>query len=92
MSEVIQENSGFTSEGSSDYRPSLYADNLRTKELGDESIWTDEILAQRAQEYNTFLNRTDLMPRARADAERFTSHMLHEMLYRLRESLEPRHG
>lgn len=92
MSEVVKESSGFTSEGFSDIRPSLYADNMRTRELGDETIWTDKILAERAQEYNTFLNRTDLMPRARSDAERFSSHMLQEMLYRLRESLEPRNG
>lgn len=92
MSEVVIENSGFCTEGFADIRPALYADNARVKEFSDEMMWTNDRLTQRAEEYDTFLKRTDLMPRARADAERVNAHLLFEMMYRLSESLENRYA
>jgi hypothetical protein len=70
--------SEFSTEGFESF-PSLYADNKRTAELSE---WTIQMLEERASQYVAFLQRDDLMPRAKAQADRMLDHMLFELQYR----------
>lgn len=79
MSETIEQ-SVFTG-GGFEYRPSLYADNKLVSELSD-ARFTDDVLMSKAEEYREFLQHPDLMPRARAEAERVQQHLLFEVMYR----------
>lgn len=61
--------------------PALYFDNQRTGEFSDEDTWSDEIIADRVNEYTHFLHG-DAMPRARQQAERILTHLAFEQMYR----------
>jgi len=70
--------SEFSTEGFESF-PSLYADNKRIAELSE---WTIPMLEERASQYAAFLQRDDLMPRAKAQADRMLDHVLFELTYR----------
>lgn len=72
------ETSGFTSSGYESF-PSLHVDN---KLVAEFSSWPIENLEHRVNEYTAFLQRPDLMPRAREQAERVREHILFELAYR----------
>ena len=78
MSEQIRETAAFAGEGF-DAFPSLYADN---KLVGEFSAWDRDVLDQRIRDYERFLQKDDLMPRARSEAERIVGHLVFEVMYR----------
>lgn len=69
---------GFVGEGVFESFPNLYADNQQVAEL---SMWPPAALQHKLGEYATFLARDDIMPRARAQAERFMTHLNFELKY-----------
>lgn len=72
------ETSPFASEGFETF-PSLYADN---KQVQAYSELATEILERKANEYAAFLEKDDLMPRARQTATRILDHITFELAYR----------
>ena len=68
----------FTTEGYESF-PSLYQDTQRLHEVGE---WPYDVLENRVNEYGAFLTRQDLMPRAKATANRLLDHYLFELAYR----------
>lgn len=83
-------NSGFTSEGYEEF-PSLYSDGELIHELGGyvlnkdndpEPRITDGRLNEWVGQYHKFLQRNDLMPRAKDQANHHMRHLLFERAYR----------
>lgn len=70
--------SDFTSEGFTPF-PDCYHDNLRVATF---SGLTDKGLDHYVSEYGQFLQRTDIMVRARVAGERVLDHLLFELGYR----------
>jgi len=70
--------SDFTTEGFAPF-PNTYEDNLRVASF---SALTDAGLDHKVNEYGRFLQRTDLMQRARTAGERVLDHLLFELAYR----------
>lgn len=70
--------SEFTGNGFETF-PSIHVDNKRVAEFSE---WTTPVLEEHTSQYAAFLQRDDLMPRARAQAERVLDHLLFELAYR----------
>jgi len=70
--------SGFTSEGFESF-PNTYMDN---KHISGISTMPDSVLERKTYEYGAFLQRTDIMDRARAIGDRILNHLLFELAYR----------
>jgi len=70
--------SDFNGEGFASF-PNTYEDN---KAAGIFSDWPQDVLEARVTEYGAFLQRTDLMPRAQATANRVMEHLLFELAWR----------
>lgn len=70
--------SGFTTEGYESF-PSLYHDSER---IHDITNWTPKMLNDRVTEYTEFLQRDELMPRARQTATRLLGQMAYELTCR----------
>lgn len=70
--------SEFASEGHESF-PNIYQDYEQAHEF---SLWPTEALQERLQEYSAFLQRKDLMPRARDYSERLIGHLVFELLWR----------
>lgn len=64
-----------------DYRPfpNVYSDNER---IGQCSEWSDQIIEDRVTVYWLFLERDDIMPRARIAGQRVLAHLGFEIDYR----------
>ena len=71
--------SDFTGDGF-EGMPNIYGDNQQVRDFPD---WAPDVLEARIATYNAFLRRTDLMPRAKAGAERVVRHALFELSWRL---------
>ncbi|HET8708969.1 MAG TPA: hypothetical protein VFL85_01670 [Candidatus Saccharimonadales bacterium] len=74
----MSENSGFTSEGHRSFANS-YEDNKR---VGEFSSLNDAALEYKVREYEEFVTRDDIMPRARTAASRILNHLGFEIGYR----------
>lgn len=72
------EDSGFTTEGHESF-PNIHSDYEQVHEF---SLWPQEALEERFTEYSSFLERKDLMPRAREYAGRVAAHLVFELMYR----------
>lgn len=59
--------------------PDCYHDNLRVSSFSELSL---EALDYMVDEYGDFMQRTDIMPRARAAGNRILDHLLFEYGYR----------
>lgn len=59
--------------------PNLYADD---KLVGEFSLLDRKIIELKLSEYTVFLQRTDIMERARGTAERVRDHLIFELAYR----------
>lgn len=71
---------GFTSAGRSEGRfPSVYADSLQSALF---SRWEQPILEERHLDYTQYLERDDVSPRSRAEAEQILGHLVFELAYR----------
>jgi hypothetical protein len=70
--------SDFTTEGFESF-PNIYVDNLQTHEF---STWNRAVLEARVMQYGTFLQQSDLMPRAKEGANRVMDHLLFELAWR----------
>ena len=70
--------SDFTGDGF-EGMPSIYQDNLQVRLF---STWERQVLEDRVTEYGHFLQREDLMPRARQGADRVMTHALFELAFR----------
>ena len=74
------ETDGFTSGGRNEGRfPSIYADS---QIVGEFSLWEQRLLEERHNDYNSYLEREDISPRSRAEAERVLGHLSFELAYR----------
>lgn len=82
----METSSGFTGEGFKPF-PNTHSDNQRISELADPAAWTDEMIENKLAEYYQFLDRTDIMPRARKLGGRIISHLNFEMDHRYDEEL-----
>lgn len=74
----MSETDGFTSAGRERF-PSIYSD---LQQIGDYATWPREALDSRISEYQEFLKRDDLMPRAIEGAQRLLTHLGFEVCYR----------
>lgn len=70
--------SDFTGTGFDTF-PSLYSDLTWIHDLADERLIPREVLERKVGEYVTFLNRDDLMPRAKKTANYILDHMIFEL-------------
>ena len=70
--------SGFDREGLMPF-PNTYEDN---EEVGKFSLLDDRSLLAKHRDYQTFLSRDDIMPRATMAANRVLSHLIFEENYR----------
>lgn len=66
-------------EGGFESFPSLYADGLQVSEF---SAWSRTTLEERVTEYDHFLQRPDIMPRAQSEASRIMGHLVFELTWR----------
>lgn len=76
--EQLENLSAFTGNGFTSF-PNTYEDNKR---VGEFSTLTDEALANKTNMYGEFMQREDLMPRARKTGERILNHLIQELAYR----------
>ena len=70
--------SEFTS-GAREHFPHLYADE---QHIDSVATWPREALDKKISEYQEFIQREDLMPRAQETARRLLTHMGFEVCYR----------
>ena len=73
-----EEGSAFTGEGFKPF-PNTYEDN---KHIGEVFEWSDERLQNKHAEYSEFLERDDIMARARTLGARVLRHLDFEMSFR----------
>lgn len=71
--------SDFSGDGFTSF-PNIYEDNKRVSEF---SGLEQPVLERKLGEYTLFLQRNDLMPRARATGERILNHLIFEQTWRL---------
>lgn len=74
----MSETSTFTGEGFKPF-PNTHSDNQRISELADPALWTDEMIENKLAEYYQFMDRPDIMRRARSIGERIIRHLSFEM-------------
>lgn len=70
--------SDFSSAGR-DVFPNLYGDAMQIHDLVE---WPKEAIEDRIRDYSDFLERKDLMPRARNEAGRLIGHYVFELMCR----------
>jgi hypothetical protein len=75
------EQSDFASKGHESFPPT-HMDNLDVHNFSDEKKWPTQKLIGRLSMYSKFLERPDIMPRARKVASRIIEHVLFELPYR----------
>ena len=76
----MSEDSGFTSGGRNEgHFPSVHSDS---QIVGEFSQWRQDILEERYNDYSNYLDRKDISPRSRGEAERILSHLIFELAYR----------
>lgn len=59
--------------------PSVYSDS---QQVGEFSQWQQHTLEERYTDYSEYLDRTDISPRSRGEAERILGHLVFELSYR----------
>ena len=75
------ETSAFTSQNRESFPPT-YEDNKDVRNFSDEKKWPTPKLIGRLAMYSWFVERLDIMPRARRTANRILEHLLFELPYR----------
>lgn len=82
MAKETPETSAFTSVGGAAFPPT-YEDNKKTAEV---STWPTPVIVGKIALYESFLEREDIMPRARKVAGRVLTHLKFEDEYRVNHS------
>ena len=82
----MSETSAFTGEGFKPF-PNTHSDNQRISELADPALWTDVMIENKLAEYYQFMDRTDIMPRARRLGTRILAHLNFELDHRYDEEM-----
>lgn len=76
----MAETDGFTTSGRKEGRfPSVYSDS---QIVGEFSQWEQHTLEERHNDYANYLDRTDVSPRSRIEAERVLGHLCFELYWR----------
>lgn len=76
----MSENDGFTSGGRKEGKfPNVYGDS---QQVGDYATWSQEILEDRLNTYTEYVERTDISPRSRGEAQRILGHLGFELCWR----------
>lgn len=73
--------SDFAGEGFKPF-PNTHADTLSLRDIANETIWPTENLERKVHEYGQFLNREDIMIRARTVGGRILTHLIEEIAHR----------